>query len=227
MSVTKDQLKASADSLPGIRLIDPARMSQAFEQLQQVRGYYSVAPVLDVDRYPIPGADGKPVERDLVLGVRELDQSGLVSDQRNWANEHTVYTHGYGVVAAYGNTLDADEEARRRRTSRRGRRRTCRRAASSPTSPARTATRRGSTSVRRARRTPSSASPRPARDVELDIPEEASGERGTTTYDGADGVAVGGFFNKLLYAIKFGEPNIMLSSRVNENSKILYERQPA
>ena len=109
VSVTKAQLKESADSLPGIRLIDPARMSQAFEQLQQVRGYYSVAPVLDVDNYPIPGSDGKPVERDLVLGVRELDQSGLVSSQRNWANEHTVYTHGYGIVAAFGNDLDADQ----------------------------------------------------------------------------------------------------------------------
>ena len=37
---------------------------------------------------------------------------------------------------------------------------------------------------------------------------------------------VGGLFNKLLYAIKFGEPNIVLSSRVNENSKILYDRAP-
>ncbi len=46
------------------------------------------------------------------------------------------------------------------------------------------------------------------------------------TYDGEDGVPVGGLFNKLLYAIKFGEPNIVLSSRVNENSKILYDRDP-
>ena len=37
---------------------------------------------------------------------------------------------------------------------------------------------------------------------------------------------VGGFFNKLLYAVKFSEPNIVLSSRVNENSKIIYDREP-
>jgi uncharacterized membrane protein (UPF0182 family) len=33
-------------------------------------------------------------------------------------------------------------------------------------------------------------------------------------------------FNKLLYAMKFSEPNIVLSSRVNPYSKILYDRDP-
>ncbi len=46
----------------------------------------------------------------MVLGVRELDQSGLPDGQRNWANEHTVYTHGYGMIAAYGNQRDADDK---------------------------------------------------------------------------------------------------------------------
>src|SRR3712207_4283524 len=101
-SVDEAAVQRNSESLRGVRLIDPARTSQAFEQLQQVRVYYSVAPVLDVDRYTIGGTT-----RDVVLGVRELDQSGLVDDQRNWANEHTVYTHGFGVIAAYGNNRDA------------------------------------------------------------------------------------------------------------------------
>ena len=33
--------------------------------------------------------------------ARVLDLAG--NDNRNWVNDHTVYTHGYGVVAAYGN----------------------------------------------------------------------------------------------------------------------------
>ena len=37
---------------------------------------------------------------------------------------------------------------------------------------------------------------------------------------------IGGTFNKLLYAFKFAEPNIFLSSRVNSESKILYDREP-
>ena len=50
--------------------------------------------------------------------------------------------------------------------------------------------------------------------------------RQTNTYDGKDGVGIGNIFNKLLYAMKFGDANIVLSSRVNENSKILYDRSP-
>lgn len=224
VSVTQDQLRNSADSLPGIRLIDPARMSQAFEQLQQVRGYYSVASVLDVDRYPI---DGKT--RDVVLGVRELDQAGLVEDQRNWANEHTVYTHGYGVIAAFGNNRTADGTAP---------------SSDEPpwaeedlppfgeltdlASEASGDDKGYEPRVYYGEKSPTYSivgQPEGASPVELDIPEEASGERGTTTYTGP-GVAVGSFFDKLLYAIKFGEPNIVLSSRVNESSKILYERHP-
>ena len=41
-----------------------------------------------------------------MIAARELDLDGL--DNRNWVNDHTVYTHGYGVVAAYGNKVTAD-----------------------------------------------------------------------------------------------------------------------
>ena len=78
--------------------------AETFEQHQQVRGYYSVPDVLDVDRYKIDGKD-----RDVVLGVRELDQNGLADGDQNWANLHTVYTHGYGVIAAYGNQRPSDD----------------------------------------------------------------------------------------------------------------------
>ena len=103
LSLSPEQLRADLPSLPGIRLLDPSLMSEAFEQLQQVRGYYSVPDVLDVDRYEINGET-----RDIVLAVRELEQSGLEASQRNWANLHTVYTHGFGVVAAYGNQRNSD-----------------------------------------------------------------------------------------------------------------------
>ena len=66
-----------------------------FEQLQQVRGYYSFPKILDVDRYTIGGK-----ETDAVVAVREMDLSGV---EDNWNNRKTVYTHGYGLVAAYGN----------------------------------------------------------------------------------------------------------------------------
>ena len=80
-------------------------VSDTFEQLQQVRGYYSVPSVLDVDRYQIDGR-----ERDVVLAAREMNLDGLPDAQKKWANEHTVYTHGYGMIAAYGNQQDAEDK---------------------------------------------------------------------------------------------------------------------
>jgi uncharacterized protein len=219
VNVTSDQLQASAESLPGIRLIDPARMTQAFNNLQQVRGYYSVADELDVGRYEVGGQS-----RDLVLGAREIDLDGLNDDQRNWANEHTVYTHGYGIIAAYGNNRTADNEAP---------------PVGEPPWAEENLPPEGDLSdlsedgyegrIYFGEKSPPYSivgKPEGGSDVELDIPEEINTDEGTTTYSGEDGVAVGGLFNKALYALKFGETNILLSNRVNENSKILYVREP-
>ena len=98
-----DQATVLADTA-SVPLVDPQLVHQAFEQIQQVRSYYSVSDVLDVDRYDIEGTD-----RALVLGVRELDQRGLPDDARNWSNLHTVYTHGNGIIAAFANQRPADD----------------------------------------------------------------------------------------------------------------------
>ena len=99
------QLSADTSSVP---LVDPQVVNPTFEQVQQVRAYYSVAPVLDVDRYVIDGQ-----ERALVLGVRELDQDGLSDSSQNWSNLHTVYTHGNGVIAAFANQRGEDDDDER------------------------------------------------------------------------------------------------------------------
>ncbi len=223
LTLSPDQLRTDAASIPGIRLLDPSLVSDTFEQLQQVRGYYAVSDVLDVDRYELDGET-----RDVVVAVRELEQSGLEESQRNWANLHTVYTHGYGLVAAYGNQRDAENNPV---TSTDGR----------PIWAERDIPPEGELTdlfedgyqprIYFGERSPLYSivgkKTDGARDVELDIPEGTGDEQSTTTtYEGAAGVPIGGIFNKLLYAIKFSEPNIVLSSRVNENSKILYDRTP-
>jgi uncharacterized membrane protein (UPF0182 family) len=218
------QLSADARSLPGIRLLDPTIMSTAFDQLQQPRKYYGVSKVLDVDRYEVNGQ-----ERDMVVGARELDLTGLPDAQKKWANEHTVYTHGFGIIAAYGNQQDANGK---------------------PVSAA-----LGSDPVWAEQKLPPEGvlssmtskgyepriyfgenSPnysivgkaKGGKNVELDYPEGTgdSGSSHTTTYEGKGGVPVGSLFNKLLYAVKFGDPNMVLSSRVGPDSKVLYDRSP-
>ncbi|MDP3208387.1 MAG: UPF0182 family protein, partial [Rhodoglobus sp.] len=95
-------LRADAETTANIRIIDPALVSKSFSQLQQFKQYYQFGTHLDVDRYEI---DGKT--QDTVIAVRELNQAGL-GDSQTWYNNTVVYTHGYGVVAAFGNQRAVD-----------------------------------------------------------------------------------------------------------------------
>ena len=94
-------LSNETETTAQIRLLDPQVVSPTFKQLQQSKQYYTFADTLAVDKYEIDGES-----QDTVIAARELDLDGL--DNRNWVNDHTVYTHGYGVVAAYGNKVTAD-----------------------------------------------------------------------------------------------------------------------
>ncbi|WP_067605889.1 UPF0182 family membrane protein [Nocardiopsis listeri] len=98
--LTPQELAAEADTIPSVRLADPAVVSQTFQQMQQVRGFYQFPDVLEVDRYP--DAEGNLI--DTIVAVRELD--GPPEDQDNWLNRHLIYTHGFGMVAAAGNLID-------------------------------------------------------------------------------------------------------------------------
>lgn len=245
----KEALRDDIVRRSGVRLVDPKVVQPAFEQLQEIRGFYTVADVLDVDTYNIEGN-----ERDLVLGVRELDQSGLDPSARNWANLHTVYTHGYGVVAAYGNQRDASNQNEIvSDDSDQG----------EPSWAEQNLPPVGELTELNREETGTQEGYQPriyfgeksplysivgkpsadAADVEFDRPggtndsntgesesdsgaDGPSGDDVSNTYDGAAGVEVGSFLHKLLYAVKFSEPNIVLSGRVHENSKILYDRDP-
>lgn len=217
-SLTDTELADSAESRVSTRLLDPTLISDAFEQLQQVRGYYAVPKTLDVDRYKL-GDDEQP--QDTIIAARELNLEGLQSNQRNWANDHTIYTHGYGVVAARGNERGPNGEPVfvAKDIPLVGEIKT--------TTPPR---------IYFGERSPSYSivgRPKGADPIEVDIPRGGSatddkGKANATqnTYDGKGGVPIGNAFNKALYAFKFAEPNIFLSSRVNSASKILYDREP-
>lgn len=217
-SLTPAELAASAESRVSTRLLDPTLISDAFEQLQQVRGYYTVPKTLDVDRYKL-GDEQTP--QDTIIAARELNLDGLQQSQRNWANDHTIYTHGYGIVAARGNERGPNGEPVfiARDIPLVGEIKT--------TTPPR---------IYFGEQSPSySIVGRPKGDtpIEVDIPRggastDDDGKANATqnTYDGKGGVPIGNTFNKLLYAFKFAEPNIFLSSRVNSESKILYDREP-
>jgi uncharacterized membrane protein (UPF0182 family) len=207
-------LDAATSTVP---LVDPKIVSQTFEQQQQVRGYYSVADVLDVDRYEIDGQD-----RAMVLGVRELDQDGVADADKNWSNLHTVYTHGNGIIAAYANQRqDAGDEQSDTIQWAEG---------SEDNERALTDLSEGGyeSRVYFGEKSPvySIVGAREgAAPIELDL-SKGEEEEQRTTYTGAGGVPIDNIFEKTLYAVKFGEPNLVLSEQVHDNSKILYDREP-
>jgi uncharacterized protein len=205
------QLSEDAEALPGIRLIDPNVVGPAFEQLQQVRGFYSFPRTLDVDRYTIEGQ-----ETDAVVAVREMDLHGLES--ANWNNLKTVYTHGYGLVAAYGNRRQPSGEPEWIVRD------------IPPVGPLAEYEPRiyfGELQGQRSDEFSIVGARAGAAPIELDTP--GGGEGGnpkTTTYTGKGGVPIGNLWNRVLYAAKFADVNILLSDRVNEESKIIYDRTP-
>ncbi len=207
------QLRDDADTVPGIRLLDPAVVPPTFQQLQQVRGFYSFSDPLDVARYEVNGKT-----RDMVVAVREIDLGGIPDAQQNWINEHTVYTHGFGYVAAFGNQRNpdgspvwAEEDI-------------------PPVGVLSEETGDYQPRIYFGENSPPYSivgAPEGAEPVEFDIPTDAvegGGQRNTYTGDG--GVPVGSLFNKLLFATRFQEGNILLSNRVNEDSQILWDRNP-
>jgi hypothetical protein len=201
-------LREDAETTASIRILDPALVSSSFRQLEQFRQYYNFPNQLDVGRYEI---DGKV--QDTVLAVRELNQAGL-GDSQSWYNNVVVYTHGFGVVAAYGNqrTPDGkpvfmqsgipsvgklgDYEPRVYFGE------------SSPTYSIVGAT--------------SGSDP-----LELDFPAgEGESDQTYNTFSGSGGPMISGIIPRLAYALKFQSEQILLSDAINAESQILYNRNP-
>ncbi|HEX7248112.1 MAG TPA: UPF0182 family protein, partial [Actinomycetota bacterium] len=99
-TVLGSDLEANSATIENIRLWRPEVLEQNFESLQRFRSYYEFRDV-DVDRYVV---DGK--QRVLMLAGREVSQAGI--EGQTWQNEHLVYTHGYGAVAAKVNAANSE-----------------------------------------------------------------------------------------------------------------------
>ena len=207
VATSAGQLANDAATIANIRLMDPNVLSATFRQLQQIKPYYAFADSLDIDRYKI---DGK--ERDVVVAIRELNVDG--NPARNWINDHLVYTHGFGMVAAYGNTVDADGK---------------------PTFvigdiPPTKGLGEFQPRVYFGENVPDYSiigGPAASNPVELDYPDDKSpnGQK-NYTYTGKGGVPMGSLFTRLLFAIKYQEQRILLSNLINSESKILFNRNP-
>jgi uncharacterized protein len=205
---TPGALREDAETTASIRIIDPALVSASFRQLEQFRQYYNFPNLLDVGRYNVDG-----VVQDTVLAVRELNQAGL-GDSQSWYNNTIVYTHGYGVVAAYGNqrTVDGQPVFMQSGIPTTGKLGTYEpRVYFGENSPAYSIV----------------GAPKGAEPLELDFPAgEGENDQTYNTFSGDGGPMISGIIPRLAYALKFQSEQILLSDAITSESQILYDRDP-
>ncbi len=200
-------LREDAQTTANIRILDPSLVSASFAQLQQFKQYYQFSPELDVDRYNIDGQ-----VKDAVVAVRELNQAGL-GDSQSWYNNVLVYTHGYGLVGAYGTQRTTEGQPVFFE-------------AGIPT--------QGVLGEFEPRVYFGEASPLYSivggpdngEKIELDYPSQDEESQTYTTFAGDGGPVLGDLFTRLVYALKFQSEQILLSDAVNSQSQILYDRNP-
>ncbi|OBB96792.1 UPF0182 family protein [Mycolicibacterium peregrinum] len=222
---TAAQVAADRATTSNIRLLDPTIVSPAFTQFQQGKNFYFFPDQLAIDRYA--GPDGGL--RDFVVAARELNPDRLIENQRDWINRHTVYTHGNGFIASPANTV--------------------RGIANDPNQ-------NGGypeflASVVGANGKVVSPGPAPLDqprvyfgpviadtaadyaivgkngDVDREYDYETNTDTKNYTYSGTGGVPIGNWLARSVFAAKFAERNFLLSNVIGENSKILFNRDPA
>jgi uncharacterized protein len=201
-------LRADAETTANIRIIDPTLVSASFRQLEQFQQYYNFENHLDVDRYAL---DGKT--QDTVVAVRELNQAGLGS-ARSWYNDTIVYTHGYGVVAAYGNQASTDGQPVFLQSG----------------IPSKGALGAYEPRIYFGENSPTYSivgSGKTVKPREFDYSAgNSEADQTYTTFTGNGGPTLGNLFTRLAYAMKFQSEQILLSDAVNDKSQILYKRSP-
>jgi len=195
-----DVAEATA-TVSNIRLWDPTIVVQSYKQLQEIRFYYDFKDV-DIDRYVIDGA-----LQQVLVSAREMNVTQLSDQAKTWINQHLIYTHGYGAVMSPVNRASED-----------------------------------GLPMFLIKDLP----PKSSVDVEIKTPgiyfgEESNeyaivdttqkefdypvgGQNASTAYAGKGGAPVGTPLERAAFAVRFGAPEIILTSAIKPESRILFRR---
>jgi uncharacterized membrane protein (UPF0182 family) len=201
-TITSQQVSEGAKIINDIRLWDYRPLLDTFGQLQEIRSYYAFNEV-DIDRYKIGGDT-----RQVMLSARELSSDELSDQVRTWQNRHLVYTHGYGAVVASVNEIEGEGLPHLLLKN-------------VPPETTEAAFKLTRPEIYYGELTNdylfvnSGAS-------EFDYPQGDSNK--FTTYAGKGGVALSNFFTKLLFAVRFGDGNVLLSNYITPQTRVLFHR---
>jgi uncharacterized protein len=199
--LTFKAIGANKATIDNIRLWDWQPLMDAYAQLQEIRTYYKFHDV-DIDRYWLDGA-----YQSVMLSARELKSSLLPSNAQTWVNTHVLFTHGNGVVMSPVTRKSAD----------------------------------GLPLFYLRDIPPVSISGPDIREPRIYYGEETDTYvivKGSTpefdypkgkdniyaSYDGTGGIFIGSFLRKNLLAWHFGDINLLLSSYITGESRIMIRR---
>jgi uncharacterized membrane protein (UPF0182 family) len=206
--LTASDVIANAGTIENVRLWDHEQLLQTFAQIQSIRTYYDFQNI-DNDRYTL---NGKP--RQVMLSVRELNTESMPN--QSWVNERLTFTHGYGLTLGPVNQVTTE-----------------------------------GLPVLFVRDLP----PVSTVDLRVDLPSvyygelsstyvlvktrqpefhyprgegnNAAGDVGyeTTSYTGSGGVPVGSIMRRLMFAMRFRSPDILVSNQITGESRIMFHRR--
>ncbi len=199
---------SNSATVDNIRLLDPALVSPTFNAIQQVRSVYGFPSKLDVDHYTVGGKTSQ-----YVVGVRELKANNLsatgTSNQTTWINQHTEFTHGYGLVADNANSAFND-----------------------PTPSFSSGNIPQTGFLKNQLKQPAVYFGELGVDYSIvgakGIPREFNGSEQTrSTYDGKGGVKLSNSLTRAAFALKYGQVNFLLNNTVSASgAKIIFNRDP-
>lgn len=92
-NLSGEKLTEDAESLSNIRIVDYNSSKKAINQIQSIRNYYDFNDI-DIVKYKV---DGK--ESAVAMAARELNLTELPESSKSFLNERLRFTHGYGLVA--------------------------------------------------------------------------------------------------------------------------------
>ncbi len=200
--LTAKDIVADRATLQNVRLWNPTIAQQSYSQLQSLRPYYDFRDV-DIDRYVIAGK-----RRQVLVSARELNTGKLADQAKTWVNEHLVYTHGFGIVMSPVNEASAQGQPTF----------VIQNIPPVATDPALNVTQ------------PRLYFGEDTTDYvilntgiqEFDYPKGETNAQ--TTYSGAGGVKVGNIARKVAWAFRLGTAQILFSSYVKPDSRVLFAR---
>ena len=186
-------------SIENARLWDPAVTQSTYQSLQGLQTFYKIEDV-DIDRYKIGDQT-----RQVVLSAREINSGELPS--QSWVNQHLVYTHGYGIVAAPTNaSVDGNPDF----------------LVSGIPVPKDAPISVDQPDLYFGEQQPGYALVG-AKQREFNYPREGRTDA-TTRYEGKDGVELDNVVRRAAFALRFGDINPLISGQVGGDTKVLYVR---